>query len=205
MAPAPHHTVNNLTLTQQPSTSPEGNPLASQQPSLQDLRTIAADIKDTLSTAITDLRHEIQSIASRAQNMKYAAAHHRTEIRKIPHTVSTHTQQLRDLQRHVEDLDNGGRWHKLRVRGLPETVEPEQILPTVTGLFNHLLDKSLQMPINMERIHRAFRPQGRDTDPPRDIVCCLTDFRLKEEILRKVRNKMQLPHEGHEVHIYQDL
>lgn len=155
--------------------------------------------------AITDLKHEIQSIAGRVQEVEHAAAHHRTAIKKIHHTVSTHTLQLRDLQQHLEDQDNRGSRHNLRVRDLLETVEPEQILLTVTGLFNHLLDKPPQTPINIECIHRAVRPRGRDTDPPQDIVCCLTEFRLKEEILWKARNKLQLSHEGHEVHIYEDL
>lgn len=176
-----------------------------QQPSLNDLCTVETDIKDSLFAAIMDLRHKIQAIAERVQAVEKKAAHQQTGITKIHHTVDTHTLQLRDLQRHVEDLDNRGRRHNLRVRGLPESVSTDQIIPTVTALFNQILDKPRQTPINMERIHRSLRPRGRETDPPSDIICCLTDSKIKEEILRKARNKTQLEHEGHIVHIYQDL
>lgn len=55
----------------------------------------------------------------------------------------------------------------------------------------------------MERIHRALRPRGRDPDPPRDIVCCLVDYKTKEDILKQARG--QLTHGDSPVQIYQDL
>lgn len=89
--------------------------------------------------------------------------------------------------------------------GLPEAVEPEQLLSTVSGLFNYLLDRPTTTPIEIERIQRALKPKGRNADPPRDIVCCLSDFKVKEEILQKDRNRIQLSHEGNEIHIFQHL
>lgn len=194
-----------LTLTVQPPAPVENNLALTQQPSLNDLRAVATDIKDTLFAAITDLRHEIQTIAGRVQRVENTAAQHNTAIQKVHHKTDTHTLQLRDLQRHVEDLDNRGRRHNLRVRGLPESVDNDQILPAVTDLFNRLLDRPRHTPIAMERIHRALRPRGRDTDPPRDIVCYVNDFALKEDIFKKARDKQQLTFEGRPIHIYQDL
>lgn len=178
-----------LTPTELPPAIPAGTQPPIQQPSLNDLHTVAADIKNTLFAAITDLRHEIQAITGRVLEVERTAAQQHTTIRKVNHTVDTHTLQLRDLQRHVEDLDNRGRRHNLRVRGLPKSVAPDRVRATVTELFNQLLDQPRQKPIAMERIHRALRPRGRDSDPPRDIVCHIDDFQIKEDILRKARTK----------------
>lgn len=57
----------------------------------------------------------------------------------------------------------------------------------------------------MERFHRALRPKGRGTDPPKDIVWCIVNFKLKEEILRRARENPQSIHEGKPFQIYQDL
>lgn len=57
----------------------------------------------------------------------------------------------------------------------------------------------------MKHIHRALRPKGRESDSPRDVVCCVVDFQLKEEILRKARNRIQLTHGSNDIRIYQDL
>lgn len=91
---------------------------------------------------------------------------HDVTIHKAANRIDSHTLQMRDMQRHVEDLDNRGRRRNLRVRGLPEAIEGEQIAPTVTGIFNGLLNRPPPTPIDMERIHRALRPKGRETDPP---------------------------------------
>lgn len=85
----------------------------------------------------------------------------------------------------------------MRVRGLPESIETPQLTRSVIALFNDLLERPPATPIAMECIHRALRPRGRDTDPPRDIICCLNDFPLKEEILRKARASLN----GHTVNL----
>lgn len=57
----------------------------------------------------------------------------------------------------------------------------------------------------MERIHRALRPKGRETNPPRDIICCIVDYKLKEDILRQARGKHPLQYNGAHLQIFQDL
>lgn len=87
----------------------------------------------------------------------------------------------------MEDLDNRGRHRNLRVRGVPESIDPNQLSQTVASIFNDLLERPL------------------DIDPPRDTVCCLIDFPLKEEILRASSNHNQLLFQGSMIKIYQDL
>lgn len=87
------------------------------------------------------------------------------------------------------------------MRGLPESIEQDQILLAITDLFNRLLDRPRHSSIAMERFHRALRPRGRDTDPPRDIICHINDFAIKEEILKKASDKIHLEHEGHSIYI----
>lgn len=94
-APTPSTTRSpegiTLTPTEQPSTPADNNPALNQQPSLNDLRAVAADIKDTLFATITDLRHEIQAIAGRVQRIESTTAQHNTAIRKVHHyEVDTH-------------------------------------------------------------------------------------------------------------------
>lgn len=194
-----------LTPTEHSHPPQESSLPAHRQPSLQDLQAVAADIKDTLFSAISDLRHELQAITGRIQRVEDKTAQQQTAVKIIHHTVDRHTMQLRDLQRHVEDLDNRGRRHNLRVRGIPEAVEQDRIIPVVTGLFNHLLDRPATKEIAMERIHRALRPKGRDNEPPRDIICHVDDFSVKEAILQKARETPTVEYNGNPVQIYQDL
>lgn len=90
------------------------------------------------------------------------------------------------------------------MRGSPEAIEGDRVLQEVTGLFNMVLNRPPSTAIAMERIHRCCAPKGRETDPPRDIVCCLVDYGLKEEILKPARGQ-RLHHCSSPVQIFQDL
>lgn len=178
-------------------------------PSLHDLHSVATDIKNTLTAALTaaisDLKIDIQAITGRVHKVEKTTATHTSVLRRSCQVIDTHTLQLSDLNRHVEDLDNHGRRHNLRIRGLPESVDADHLQTEVTGLFNTLLGKPATTYIGMERIHRALHPRGRDSDPPRDIVCCVIDYQLKEEILRNARTNAPLTHNGTEIRLFQDL
>lgn len=152
---------------------------SSRQPSICYLRTVATDIKDTLSAAIADLRIDIRAIADRVQTVEKTTVQHDTVLHRVTRNMDNQTLQLRDLQRHLEDLENRGCRHNLRVRGLPESVDSTQLDTIVTNFFNDALDRPLQTAIEMEQLHRALRTRGKDTDPPRDLICCLVDFKLK--------------------------
>lgn len=100
---------------------------------MQDLRTILADIKDTLSSTISNLHLNIQALVGRVQEVQRTAAQQGSTIRQVTQTVDTHMLKLRDMHLYTEDLDNRGRRHNLRFRSLPESVEHDQLLTTVTG------------------------------------------------------------------------
>ncbi|XP_077323137.1 uncharacterized protein LOC143956838 [Lithobates pipiens] len=172
---------------------------------MNDLRTIASDIKDTLSAAIAELRLDLKMLSDRMHTVEKVTESHELDIRRSTRKIDSHTLQLRDMQRHMEDLDNRGRRHNLRVRGLPEVVEGDRLAPAISAIFNSVLDRPSHTAISMDRIHRALRPKGRDTDPPRDVVCCLTDYRLKEDILKAARLKQQISYESAHIQIFQDL
>lgn len=105
----------------------------------------------------------------------------------------------------MEDLDNHGRHHNLRVRGIPESVDHNQLAQATIAIFIDLLGRPAEIPVEYECLYRALKPRGRDTDPPRDVVCCLVNFKLKEEILRRARDHRNLLYQGTEIKIFQDL
>lgn len=179
--------------------------LVHQMPRMADLTSIASDIKATFSAAISDLKSHLHQMGERLHVVEETSTRHESVIKRLRRSTVLHHSRLLDLHRHVEDLDNRGRRHNIRVRGLPETVDNAHLEQALLQIFNGLLDSAPDEPIAMERYHRALRPRGRDSEPPRDVVCCLVDFRLKEEILRRARAQPQLQFQGHRIQLYQDL
>lgn len=105
----------------------------------------------------------------------------------------------------MEDLDNRGHGHNIRVRGIPASIKNIQISRVTIAIFNDLLGRSPETPIDFVRLHRALKPRGRGTDPPRDVICCLVNFKLKEEILRRARDRRSLLYQGADIKLFQDL
>lgn len=116
--------------TRSPSTQPsESQTLAAKTISLEDLRAVARDIKETISAAISDLHLDMQAVATRLEEVEEITDCHDTTIHKVQQTLDAHTVQLRDLHRHL-DLDNRGHLQNIRIRGLPETIEPGNLSPS---------------------------------------------------------------------------
>lgn len=105
----------------------------------------------------------------------------------------------------MEDPDNRGRRHNIRVRGVPEVIEPAAIPQAICSIFNDLLGRSADSPFKMQRAHRALRPPPRDSGPLRDVICCIVNFPLKEEILRKARDRGCIMYNDTELKLFQDL
>lgn len=153
---------------------------------MDDLRSVATVIKDSFAAAFTDLRREIQSMHMRIDDLETTTTRHDAALQQIQHSSQIYNSQLRDLHRHMEDLDNRGRRYNVRVRGIPESIEQNHIIQATIQIFNDLLGRPPESPIEYERLHRALKPRGRDSDPPRDVICCLVNFRLKEDILKHI-------------------
>lgn len=176
-----------------------------QGPSLNDLRYVATDIKETLSAAIADLKIDICAVTARVNDIEKSAAQQNAALRHVNRKADTNTMLLRELHRQTEDLENRSRRHNLRVRGLPESIDFDQLSPAILGIFNDLLGRPPLTSIGMERLHRALRPRGKPTDPPRDVICHINDFLLKENILRNAKLRSNIRFEGSTIMIFQDL
>lgn len=125
-------------------------------------------------------------------------------IHRLEKVVDSHAEQFIEMNRHLEDLDNRRRRNNIRVRLIPETVDPDQIIPALQRVFNSLLERQEDMDIEFVRAHRALRARGPDTAPPRDIICCLQSYPLKEE-MRKARRNDQIVFNGEHIMLFQDL
>lgn len=179
--------------------------MATPLPNLADLQSVAADIKNTLGSAISELTVELRSVTARLTETEKSSATQATAIRQLQRSTDSHTAHLIEINRYLEDLDNRGRRHNIRLRGLPETVEPPALVPALTAIFNDLLERPADTPVEFERAHRALRPRGGESDPPRDVVACLVSYPVKEAILRKARTRDRIAYEGSEVKLFQDL
>lgn len=61
------------------------------------------------------------------------------------------------------------------------------------------------IPIEIDRAHRALRPPSEDPENPRDVICKLHKFTLKDRIMQKMRNRPVFDFVGAQLSFYEDL
>ncbi|OCT78055.1 hypothetical protein XELAEV_18029152mg [Xenopus laevis] len=155
--------------------------ILSQMPNKLDLQNMGSDLKQTIfaETATQELTNLLQT---------------RKPRRELYRSL--------DLRRRTEDLENRSRRCNIRIRGIPENMPSEELRDLAVKLFSEVLDDSGTPQIPIERIHRVGIQRGNF---PRDVLCCLAQFEIKEQILQKARNIDGIHYENNILHLYQDL
>ncbi|CAH2294030.1 Hypothetical predicted protein [Pelobates cultripes] len=138
---------------------------------------LVAEVKGMLQSKIASVLTSMKSLEDRISSLEERDS--RTGG-PVPSAIQQHAAQITDMRLHIEDLDNRSRRHNIRVRGLREAPDQENLKATLTRLFNMILGHPPDARITMDRAHRVLRPCLRpppDT-PPRDIICRIKDYRL---------------------------
>lgn len=107
------------------------------------------------------------------------------------------------MQAQVEDLDNRNSWNNIWIRGIPESVI--DLTPAISKFFCNLLPDKPLSAFTCDRIYRALCPKPTPDKPPRDVVVCMKDFLIKEDIMRAFRNTPNIELEGNRIQIYPDI
>lgn len=177
-----------------------------------------ADLDNSLTTIFEKLVDKIESEVHKsttALSQEIASIGTRTDILETKHDELSlaHNDLRKDyetladsfafMQAQVEDLDNRNRRHNIRLRGVPESVT--DLMPMVSKIFHNLLPDRPSSAFTCDRIHRALRPKPTPDKPPRDIIMCMKDFLVKEDIMRAARNSPNISLEGKKLQIYPDI
>lgn len=148
---------------------------------------IAADIKSTFSAAITDLKADLIVLSEQLAFAEPTGKHKEKVIRRLEKVTATHSFHSIEMNRHLGDLDNGRQRTHIKVGGILESVEGDQITSALQQIFNDVLERPAETEVEFVQAHRAPRACGPYTAYPRDVIFCLQNFTLKENILRKAR------------------
>ncbi|CAH2300865.1 Hypothetical predicted protein [Pelobates cultripes] len=169
-----------------------------------DLLTLTTTIQEALRAEMAGLRTEVTAQAGRIQALEQTAETHSTRINATDVAIARQGDMILHMRRNLEDLDNRGRRCNIRIRGIPEADEGENAAEVLTNLFRTILHTDAPQTFEFERAHRTLRPRSAE-DGPRDMICCLHSFPIKDTIMRKARERPTWPFQGTQVSLYNDL
>ncbi|CAH2305587.1 Hypothetical predicted protein [Pelobates cultripes] len=172
------------------------------------LRETSADIKAYTAAAlekqITGLKKELEVLTSRTDHNERLIKDTQTKTTALHKDTELLQDRMLYLEDGLEDLNNRSRRQNIRIRGIPETVLPDAILPTIKAIFQSLLPNASDQELYIERAHRALRPPTYNPNTPRDIITKLLYFPVKEQLMKAARSH-QPTYQDQQIHFYQDL
>lgn len=169
-------------------------------PTKEDFQSLVAEVKETCKKEITAIRQDLKHVADRVETLEGDHDETRQYVSQLQTHISAQEKLLYDTRLHLEDLDNRGRRNNIRVRGLKEADTTEDLPAALESIFNILLDKPSDHKIVLDRAHRALRPK-----PPRDIICRVHDFGLKEQIMTAARARREIHFADSAIQLFPDL
>ncbi|CAH2311889.1 Hypothetical predicted protein, partial [Pelobates cultripes] len=132
------------------------------------------DVRD-LSTRTTSLEQQQEELASTQMDMS-------GHLRALQN-------QMEQMEARVADQEDRARRNNLRLRGVPETILPDDLPAYVHGLLNAYAPDVRTDMLLVNRAHRVSKPKHIPEATSRDDLMRIHYYHIKETILRKHRSK----------------
>lgn len=184
---------------------PELRALLSLLPSKQDMLSLTTELKTVWSQDLKTVQTDVTALQTRMQVLEDSQASLKSLASSIQTASAKRDELHHPLINQMDDQENHSRQNNIRLRGIPESVRPQDLIPSLTKLFNTIFGKYPKDKIEFDRAHRALRPQSADPSRPQDVVCRVHLYSLKEEIMRKARVTGDLTIEGSKIGLFPDL
>lgn len=113
-------------------------------------------------------------------------------------------EKQREIQAKLIDLDARSRRNNLRIYGIQEGSEGSNPVEFVAGLIKSELGLPLMdMELGIQRCHRALAPKSPRDAPPRSLVLCFLEHRVKEQLFTAWKKK-EVRFEGKRIYFDHD-
>ncbi|KAM9311579.1 rap guanine nucleotide exchange factor 6-like [Gastrophryne carolinensis] len=149
-----------------------------------DLEAVAVTIERALRREIEDLQQKSSALDTKIASLEDSRTDHETRLVALERAQELHHQQLIDLRLQTDDQENRNRRNNLKIRGIPESVRSETLRPLAMEMFNFMLGRPPDAELLIDRIHRVAGRPARAPQAPRDVLCRIHFFTIKEDILR---------------------
>lgn len=120
--------------------------------------------------------------------------------------IDSHTaleEEVHRLSNKVLDLEDRSRRNNIRLRGVPESITPDQLNQFLTDFMAIAMPHRSSQELLIDRIHRL--PKHLSPQTLRETIARIHLFTTKEEFLKILRSQPELPDRFRNLSIFPDL
>lgn len=160
-------------------------------------------VKKAVATAIKPLQEKVSLQCGTISDLERSANEHSDQLTSMQETITKLSAAVESLGNKCEELEARSRWHNIRLVGLPERSEGPQPTEFIAKLLMDLL--GLDEPPGLHRAHLTLRTKPKEGEPPRPMVVRVTQFQVRNAILRRAGQRSPLLYNGKRVYIFPDF
>lgn len=127
---------------------------------------------------------------------------HTRRIKELNGEIKILKQEQQEQAYRFEDQENKERSKNLRIRGLPESPQTENLKDVIGQVFNLTSTNEATNELMIEGAHRTRRSLGLPSETPRDIVVHFDSLEEKSQIWKNLKGKPPIVYEGKEIQIF---
>lgn len=155
---------------------------------------IMAEIREMMQGMLSELKFELKSeiraLNSTLQTFRKDISELQERVSQVEEFHTTANEAIRllladriRLRDKATDLERRSRRCNIRIYGLPEDTEGGSMIDFLEQFLTENLAWPENEPLQIQRAHRAAKQKPEAGKPPRSIVACFQQFRVKESVL----------------------
>lgn len=164
---------------------------------ITDSITTLLDVKvDTVLAAIREQTSRIQALATRVGDAETRISGVEDTAGVLQAKVAQLEKQVTDMADHMDDLENRSRRCNLRLVGLPEGTEGNDVVAFMETWLPSYLDLTTKNgKIKLDRAHRSLAPRPGASQRARPIIMKLHNFADKQRVMAAARRLATQPNQ----------
>ena len=174
-------------------------------PTKNDIMQLISAVEASCKQAVEEIREEVGALGHRVEEWEMDQEDTRQAVVDLQEITKKHEEVLNSMLDQMDNYENRERRQNIRIRGLPEIEQRNELQLLVIRLFRLIMGTSAPEMIEIDRVHRALFPAPQGTERPRDVICKMHRYQVKEAIMRAAREGAGIEFEGGQIALFPDL
>lgn len=168
------------------------------------LQTVASDVS-TIKGTTDELKNAVKAMQERLTQAEGRISGVEDSTQQLLNVREQQRKRLDTLWNRVEDLENRSRRNNVRLLGLKEGIEGDNLIACVEKILSEGLNIDIDNEFEIERAHRSPGSRPDDGQPPRLIMIRFLRSAARDKALKAAREKGGAVWNGCNVSLFPDM
>lgn len=167
------------------------------------LKSELVDFRGEISTKLNGISSELREITDRVEATEQRVADVEESHAEAAEMLTYTLELQKSIQTQLTDLEARSRRNNIRIHGIPEGAEGDNMKTFLEEFFKSVLSLT-EPPLGIQRCHRSLGPRPPQSANPRSVLVYFLEYTTKEKVLRSAWGKKELQYDGRRVFFEQD-